>query len=661
MIIIRIGYLLVLMLLVSIAHGQDQSNSNGNLTHDSLDDKKFSMLLDTVTKYMYRDLDLTNEALDECHLMLEAGLSIRDSVLMKYALSQIYTRYVERKPVDAYQVILDNQYLVTSNDVSSKQLGDLKYLESFTYLYIGDLEAAQKALYEGLELGREQKDTSAIIKNLGSLVQLYSREDDYEQALKYCEEAIGYFGVFDMSKSTQALMYFEKAAIYQFLEDYDEAKEQYKFLLNFVCNHQLDYHLPDIYSQLGQMLIEMNEIDSAEYVYKKMVDLDFAEDEAFLRSSGVLNGKILKAQKRFPEAEKVFVGLLEKTDTTELESKMNDYYDLSFISEMMNDHESAYTYLSEYNKFKEKKEGGDEQQKTSYLKVKYASDKKEKDNAILQAALYKSKAEKNQLYGWIILAFLAAVAFLFAFYQKLRYSRHLEDTVKKRTENLQQSNEELEELNRILSHELKEPVRSIVSFSDLITRDGIVSSKKEEYLNIINRSGKQLDQLLDDVSFLRESKSAVKKWTSFNVNSMLTEITEDLSKIYQNKEIHLYCDDSLNIEGPTKSLKHVFKALFDNSSKYNDNHSVEIRVQYKLQKNTHSFMITDNGLGIDSKFQVQVFNLFERLHTKAEYDGSGLGLGMVKRILTDIQGKISMVESKLGEGTTFNVSFPGRR
>lgn len=146
MIEMRFRILLLLLLFVACAGlSQEPRLYEESFTENTPDKEKFRMYLDSANKYVYRDVQLTSRALNECQQILGKGISIRDSILLEFAQTQIYCNYVKVNPIAAYQVIVDNEHLLQSTDVHKDQVSQIKYLKSFTLMSLGDLEAAQKA------------------------------------------------------------------------------------------------------------------------------------------------------------------------------------------------------------------------------------------------------------------------------------------------------------------------------------------------------------------------------------------------------------------------------------------------------------------------------------------------------------------------------------
>lgn len=639
-----------------------------SFTETLTEQDKFEIYLDSIDKYLYRDIDLTILALEACQKLIDQGAVLSDSILFDYVISQIYVRYSKADPLGAYQIIVDNESKVNDKSLSNKQIGKFNYLRSFTFMSMGDLEAAQKSYYKALEQGKENKDTATIIQNLYSLGQLYNEEGELEESANCFFKIIKLGEVFEIRPTTLGLTYIELGDTYIDWEDYDKALKALKTAYDILDEHEIEVLKSDALLLRGNIYVEKNQIDSASYIYKQLVALNQEmDDQNNIQNADRFLADLYRAKKMYPQALKTYMDIIEEIDSTDFEDIILTYSHVHEVYKEMNDFEAAYDYLLAHNEAKKKIEEDEKRQKTAYLKIKYESEQKEKENAILAAELTQNQAERKILYAWM--AVLACfLVFLFgAFYQKRRYSKNLETEVLKRTINLEKSNklldksnQELDEFNRILSHDLKEPLRGIVSFSQLAERNIKDTNKAKEFLNYVSLGGKQLEQLIEDVNLFQQSSAIdAEEITTISIPLLLEDTVLAIRKNYPNKAINLLSNAiDLSIKGSLEILQVVFFNIIDNSAKYNENEVVVIEVSYQLQNQMHYFEIKDNGIGMAPKFHKKIFEMFRRLNSRDAYFGSGLGLSIAQRLIEKIDGEISVLHSQENKGSTFLVRFP---
>ncbi len=666
----KITRLLYMFLLVSISQiGIAQSSVlfEDSFTEITSEQEKFSIYLDSIGKYLYGDIDLTNKALEECQKIVEQGTMLSDSIFFEFVIFQIYLEYSKSNPLGAYQKIIDNEDIADNINLTRNQIGNFNYLKCFTLHSIGDLESAQKEYYTSIEKGKVDRDTNAIVRNMYSLGQLYSDEGEYDSAIKCFQQVHDYSLIFTIRTTTSVLNDLELAEAYYKFKKYDEAQRVLERAEVVTNRDELNILKSDILMIRGNIYLEEGNIAAAEGIYKELVAVNKStQDQNNLFNTQRFLGDLYYTKKMYSKTLDIHKEMLKSTDSTNLDLQIAILKVLYEVSEKTNDFEGAYSYLLDYNKVNNKKNADEKRQKTAYLKIKFDSEQKEKDNAVLSAELVKNQAERNFLYALIAWASLFLALLFGAFYQKSRYNKKLEAEVERRTVTLKKSNHmlneknnELDEFNRILSHDLKEPLRSIVSFSQLASRNISSTEKAKEYLDIVTESGEQLHRLINDVNLFQNTNSiSLEENSSIDIQTLLDGVVNQIQLEYPDKEINLVSAVNPVILGAPEILKSVFWNLIDNAVKYNEQENVSINVNYELRGNRHYFELEDNGIGIAPEYHNRIFEMFKRLNVRNVYTGSGLGLSIVKKMVERLGGEISLLRSQENVGSTFMFNFP---
>lgn len=261
---------------------------------------------------------------------------------------------------------------------------------------------------------------------------------------------------------------------------------------------------------------------------------------------------------------------------------------------------------------------------------------------------------KNLTYfGCFLVTFIFCQYFFSAIRTYQKSTNRLLGDLQVKNEKLETANIELERFNYIASHDLKSPLRNITSFINLIERD--IKKKDynqiEEYMGFIKSGSQNMYQLIEDI--LKYSKiKDVSTREKLSVN--LSVLCSQLNDIYDRKVT--YNDLPTIIESP-HYIKTIFQNLIENGLKYNTSESPVVEINCTYHSETFDLTFTDNGIGMDPQFFEQIFELFKRLHSKIEYEGTGIGLAIVKRISEQMGAEIS-VESEFHKGTTFTLSLP---
>jgi len=237
----------------------------------------------------------------------------------------------------------------------------------------------------------------------------------------------------------------------------------------------------------------------------------------------------------------------------------------------------------------------------------------------------------------------------------LKMNRRLSST----NEKLLNSNLELERFAAIASHDLKNPVRNISSFIQLLKNmhGDNIPEQGHEFIDIIDRNAKQAWQLIDDILAYSQASQPEVRLESVDLNSTLSMIQRQLleNETYVKASVKIDCLPV--IMGDATRLTQVFTNIIENGLKYNRSEKPEIIVRYHKRKGSHHFEISDNGIGIDSKHIGQVFEMFKRLHGQQEFKGTGIGLAICHKAIQLMGGSIDVI-SMVGRGSTFRVELP---
>ncbi len=236
---------------------------------------------------------------------------------------------------------------------------------------------------------------------------------------------------------------------------------------------------------------------------------------------------------------------------------------------------------------------------------------------------------------------------------------HIDITPMKKIEDtLSIKNGELEEFAYATSHDLKEPLRTISSFIELLQVPDIETEKQNMYLNIISQSASRMTSLIQGLlDHSRLGKELKTEQTDLNL--LIENVTQDLNHSIVEKNGIITCDKTLPIiEAYPTELRVLFQNLISNAIKFTTpGASPCIQINYTTDAMNHIISVKDNGIGIAKDKQDRVFNLFSRLNAAEEYEGTGIGLTHCKKIAHLHNGEIKVTSEK-DKGSTFSIYIP---
>jgi len=239
------------------------------------------------------------------------------------------------------------------------------------------------------------------------------------------------------------------------------------------------------------------------------------------------------------------------------------------------------------------------------------------------------------------------------------FNQNLETIIQKRTQDLKEANKEMEAFSYSVSHDLRAPLRSINGYSKILLEDHgeQLGSQGVKTLNNIIRNGTRMGQLIDDLlNFSKLGKQSVNR-VQLDMNAIAYTVCED-AKGQHTKEVDIQINTLPVVYGDSSMMRQVMQNLVSNALKYSqkkDKARIEIG-SYQENENP-VFYVRDNGAGFDMQYYEKLFGVFQRLHGQNEFEGTGVGLALVQRIITKHQGKI-WAEGKTNEGATFYFSIP---
>ena len=225
---------------------------------------------------------------------------------------------------------------------------------------------------------------------------------------------------------------------------------------------------------------------------------------------------------------------------------------------------------------------------------------------------------------------------------------------------LQDTTEELERFTYIASHDLKSPLRTIISFIGLIEKDlergrytQILSN-----LSFVKTGAEQMHFLVQDILELSKLKShKIQDRSRIDLNLVMEKALQNLQDEIQEKAVRLDCAPLPHFVGNELEFLLLFQNFIQNGIKYNESQPPVISITTHRSAEQLYLVFTDNGIGIEARYHEQIFQFFKRLHNSAQYSGTGLGLGLCKKIVDNYGGQI-LLDSRLGTGATFTVVLP---
>lgn len=228
-----------------------------------------------------------------------------------------------------------------------------------------------------------------------------------------------------------------------------------------------------------------------------------------------------------------------------------------------------------------------------------------------------------------------------------------------RTDQLEAANKELESFSFSVSHDLRAPLRAVHGYANMLKRiaEGQLDTESNRLLNNILFNSKKMGQLIDEL--LNFSKLGRKElvMSEINMQNMVTNICDELAIEKANSHITFKIHNVLPCFGDTVTIKQVWVNLLSNAVKYSAlKDKPVIEIASSSINNEIIYSVTDNGAGFDMRYAGKLFGVFQRLHSDEEFEGIGVGLAIVKRVITKHGGRV-WAEGKVNEGASFHFTI----
>ena len=248
----------------------------------------------------------------------------------------------------------------------------------------------------------------------------------------------------------------------------------------------------------------------------------------------------------------------------------------------------------------------------------------------------------------------------FAEKEILKLNSELEQRILDRTAQLKIVNLELEAFSHSVSHDLRAPLRHINGFAEILKEEYYdqLPEKAKNYLDTISDSAKKMNILIDDLIKLSRTNRIELKKSMLKMNQVLDDALSEVQPLLENRKVDINISTLPEVIGDYNLLRLVWVNLLDNAIKYTrPRKKAVINIDYKEEKEEFIFCIHDNGVGFDMNYAQKLFGAFQRLHSTDEFEGTGIGLSNVRRIISRHSGR-TWAEAELDKGASFYFSLP---
>jgi signal transduction histidine kinase len=686
---------LIIILIINIFFGQNvllAKEENGKEKDTPPSDIK--VLIDRALEHRLKDEKRSMQTLDEArkiaaikndwisffHIEKCSGLIFEDNNRLDSALThyQIALNHANQLGNNNFRATIYNDIAIVNKRMGKYKIAKDFYQKSmevahqtkdlqseeFSYhglgtLYetLGDYEKAIESYWASIRIAEERKSRSGVVNTMQNIAITYTKLSNNQTALETIEKAYQ-LSLQENDTLLIGSVLFDYGKVLNTSGNADQALLKFNESLKLFQTVNLKPLIARCYFYIADTYTSKGEYALAQTYFLQCSDYkDFISIKSYTELNSKLGALYLKLDK-WGEAEKYFLISFKQADKYQLRDlKKESALNLAKIYAHQQNFTRAYQFENIASQLRDSLYNEAQSKGITELQFKYDTEKSEKE---IQALKLK-QTEFILIFGGILLLSIIFVSF-YIIRLRGRNNRELflkNSQIEGQNRLLMEKNAALEQFAYAAAHDLKEPLRSIGSFANLLQRryKNQLDESAQEYMAFIVNGAKRMNDLLVGLLNFSALTSQVADNEEVRLFDVLEVVKSNLKTSIEDKEAEIHIKNNLpSIPMHHLHLVQLFQNLLSNSLKFTER-KPRIEISSEDNENEVIISIADNGIGMDQAYESKVFRLFHRLNKNKNYEGSGVGLSICKNIVEKYGGRI-WYESVIGEGTTFFLAIP---
>jgi len=604
------------------------------------------------------------------------------------------------------------EYAELAYKISQKENYKIHYIETLNALAVanwalGNYDKSLEYLFEKLKIHQQKNNNKEIAATLRSIAIIYNETGRYDFALDNLLEALK-IKEYINDELEIAEIYNLIGVTYIQIDSIATAKKYWLKAMKLYVKNNQTLQISYIKNNLASVFKRNNQLDSALIFLNESLEVCITTNNNWSISQILKNiAEIYIKKDSILLAEKFYKRALNIAQENKLvKREMNILFSLSQLDTIKKDFKSAYNNYSQYVVLKDSIFSQEQDSSISELQIKYETEKTEQENQLLK----KSERIKSLIVTIISIVLILTMILLIFLWRLIHtkqksnralitknneitkqnniilkqteelnrqseelftHKNHLENIVKERTKELFSAKEKAVESDRLkteffhnMSHEVRTPLNGILGFTSMLLDPDLLIAERKQYMGIIQDSGHQLLQIIDDILEISrlQTKQVKISECSFCLNDVLTDLFYAFETITKEKNVRLELNTTLPnneciIISDKVKLRKIVHNLLINSIKFTDEGF--IKFGYEIVNNEIIISVIDSGIGIRQKNHEIIFKRFSQEEKKLSDKVGGLGLGLsIARENAKLLGGNITLKSEKGKGATFFVTIP---
>ncbi|MFK8006041.1 MAG: ATP-binding protein [Saprospiraceae bacterium] len=535
-----------------------------------------------------------------------------------------------------------------------------------TYYYMGQVNKAYHYRMKLLELNKGRGDIQGQANSFYALAELDKEQKQYEKAKEKISLALELYQSLDRQEDV-GYCYDMLSTISFELKDYNQSLDYQNLACSSKFGLKSQYHKGYCAHGYGLIYLKLNKLELAlDYLNTALAIRKASNQKEETIQTQIALAELKMLMGKCVQAKKILNQCLENPILNKVTPvRQNVYKKISEVNFNCGNNKVAYDFQKKYYELRDSVEEAITKNELANLSSIFELDQKKKELELLK----KDKALNKLYYIFICIVFCILIGIVgvvsWFFKKQYYYNLKLKDhkiQIEKQNKALHNSNEklkvanvELENFAYIASHDLKAPLRTVMSYTGLIEKRyaKVLDENGLEFLRLVTEGVSHMHQLLDDVLSYSNVEKGKDNFNPVDLNELMTKILQTLEVNIQEQNAIIRYEKLPIVLGNQIQLFQVLQNLIANAIKFiPEGVQPMIKITVSEKNGKPCIAIKDNGIGIEKKYHDRIFSLFKRLHSSQEYQGTGLGLSICKKIVQRHGGEI-WVESDGTSGTTF--------
>lgn len=543
-----------------------------------------------------------------------------------------------------------------------KGLSDASHTLGMIYWNQGEYSQASEFYFAAMRIRERLGDSLNLARSYNNVGNIYFRQKKLQDALHYyqlsqalrlaLQDSVGMI----YSLNNLGDVYGAEGNLGKALQHYEEAYQMAKKIADEKGQAFIALHLADFHLQQQAYLPAQDYFKTSLFFYKKL-----NHHLGMVKSYNGL-AKTLVLQKRDPEQSLAYarkaIEIAKSVGAKRLQSEAQIMMAAAYA--LRGDYRQAYN-LERKSRFLETEIVNESRERAIIeTQIQYDVDNQRSALLLQENELLLHKQQLSQMQMFIVFCFLiGAIVISAMIFFRWREQASMNEVLADKNKELQHSNQALERFAYVASHDLKEPLRTIGSFTTLLNRRyrNQLDDAGKEYMNYIVSGVDRMYSLLEDLlKYSRLIHQNEENKEAVDFNEIIHSVTESLNHRIKEREVDIEVPSMPSVVSNAAQIQQLFQNLINNAIKFNDKEQPRVAIECEERPGEYLFAVKDNGLGIEEQYQNQIFEVFKRL-SRDGYEGTGVGLAICKKIVEQHEGQI-WVESEEGEGSTFYFTLP---